>query len=115
MSRKPHLRGLPISASGQVDMNMWCTVPAWHYRISTGPDSLESVTSFCVGDCDAIALEVRIERRRISIRGVAVASGGIRLPDLHLDPFDRFAFDIEHLPHQVEPLALGAVIGPFAP
>jgi len=68
---------------GEVDVGRPPGVVVVAPRVLAGPNGDEAVASFVVGEAAAGAAEVGIERGRVVVDLVAVATGGVRLPDLN--------------------------------
>ena len=61
-----------------------------------GLDRDEAVAPLVVGDAAPDAGEVRVERRRVAVPAVAVAAGGVGLPDLDQRVAERPPVAVEH-------------------
>ena len=73
--------------------------------VGAGLDGDELVAAVPVGHGPAAAGEVRVDRRGPGVPAVAVAPGGVRLPDLHQRVADRAAVGVEQPPGDGDPLA----------
>ena len=75
-------------------------------RIRAGLDRDEAIVALVVGEGAARAQEIRIERRRMIVARVAIASRRIGLPDLHQGMRHAAAVFIHHPAGHDDALAL---------
>src|SRR6266850_6271397 len=68
-------------------------------------DGLHPVTTFRIGRQDSEPLEIGIERRRIDVARVRVATASIGLPDLDARALNRLPFPVQDTPHQMDHLS----------
>lgn len=90
-------------------------------RIGTGLDGDKAISPFCVGKCSSCAGKVWIERCRMIVSVMPVASGSIGLPNLNQSVPDRAAIFIQNAAGQDDPFSqritimlAGQIIIPFA-
>src|SRR4029453_15675296 len=94
-----------VQAGGELEMDVGCPVRVLRERIAGRLDRLEPVPPLGIGHDDAVALEVRIERRGIRVGRMVIASRSVCLPDLDLGALDRIALEVEHPPDPVDDLS----------
>jgi hypothetical protein len=109
VSREVHLRDEPLregaAEDGEVDVRRPPGVRVVLPRIGAGLHRHEAVAALVVGECPPRAGEVRIERGRVLVDLVEVATGGVGLPDLHQRVPHRTAVVVEHAPGDDDSLA----------
>src|SRR4051812_18215901 len=64
--------------------------------VSAGLDGDKTITSFTIGEDASTAGEIRVQRRIVIVLVVAIAAGGIGLPDLDQRFAHRPAVFFEH-------------------
>src|ERR1700747_574665 len=84
----------------------------WPDRISPWLDCLELIATVDVGLEECKTLEVGIQRGRVAISEMYVASVTVRLPYLELCSAHRFALDVQHSAHDVEDLTCSTTGAP---
>ena len=103
-----HLRDQSVLPTGDLIVNVGGTHQIRPRRIGGGLDRLESIPALRVGGQRGGPFKIRIERRRVRVARMCIASMGIGLPDLDLGIMNRIAGNTQHAAHDVEDLAFRA-------
>ena len=105
-AREKELRDALVDPSGHVKVEMWRPSAGGIERIGPRFDRREADPPLAIRELDAVALEVRIERRRIGIGWMVVATKGVRLPELYAGAANRFVPLVKNPSSHVNDLSL---------